>query len=184
MSPAPAGRYRVYVADWGYHTSIILEQPPAWRLGPPGEEASPFVEFAWGDRRFYKDSDYRPHSLIITLLLPSEAVTYVDGWGAAPVRGAGMRQLVLRELTEAELARLATVLSAWRAEEAPFPAVSGFAGRFYPAPGRYLWWTDCNRWTVDRLAEAGLARGGRGVIFSGQVFGRLRAFRAAAVGAT
>ena len=47
--------------------------------------------------------------------------------------------------------------------------MAGYAGRFYPGAGAYLWWTDCNRWTVDRLAAAGLARRGRGVIFSGQV---------------
>jgi hypothetical protein len=50
-----------------------------------------------------------------------------------------------------------------------FPAVSGYARRFYRAHGRYLWFTDCNRWTVERLASVGLAHGGFGVIFSGQV---------------
>ncbi|HEY2853947.1 MAG TPA: hypothetical protein VGJ18_13925 [Gemmatimonadaceae bacterium] len=53
IAPAPAGRYRVYVADWDYHTSIILQQPPNWQLGSLGAERAPFVEFAWGDRRFY-----------------------------------------------------------------------------------------------------------------------------------
>jgi hypothetical protein len=60
--PVPTGRYRVFVADWGYHTSIVVEQPRGWRLGPAGEETAPFVEYAWGDRRFYYASDFRPPS--------------------------------------------------------------------------------------------------------------------------
>ena len=59
----------------------------------------------------------------------------------------------------------------------PFAPAAGYGGRFYPARGAYLWWNDCNRWTVERLAAAGLARGGRGVIFSGQVARHLVGFR-------
>jgi hypothetical protein len=62
------------------------------------------------------------------------------------------------------------------ARESAFPPVAGYDGRFYPAHGEYLWWFDCNRWTVDRLATVGLARGGRGVIFTAQVPGRLLGF--------
>jgi hypothetical protein len=59
---------------------------------------------------------------------------------------------------------------------AAFPHVAGYKGRFYPGYGVYFWWMDCNRWTVDRLAAAGLAGSGRGVIFSGQIASRLRGF--------
>src|SRR6476661_6300270 len=55
----PAGSYRIFVVDWGYHTAIVVEQPRGWRLGPPGAEDAPFLEYAWGDRRFYYESDYR-----------------------------------------------------------------------------------------------------------------------------
>ena len=36
---ADSGAFRVFVADWGYHTSIIVEQPSGTQLGPPGREA-------------------------------------------------------------------------------------------------------------------------------------------------
>src|SRR4051812_30261666 len=68
----PAGRYRVFVVDWGYHTAVVVEQPLGWRLGPTGAEDTPFVEYAWGDRRFYLESDYRPHAVFATLFLPTE----------------------------------------------------------------------------------------------------------------
>ena len=51
LPPPPPGSYTVLVVDWGLHTAIVVEQPPGWRLGPPGTETAPFVEVAWGDRR-------------------------------------------------------------------------------------------------------------------------------------
>jgi len=183
----PTGEYRVYVANWGYHTSVIVEQPPGLRLGPTGREAARFVEFAWGNRRFYMESDYRPHSLLAALFLPTAAVTYVAAWDSPPEEIARPRTLHLRTVTAAELHALITALesSIDRADPGTpgsdrakaFASVAGYVGRFYPAFGRYLWWDDCNRWTVERLDSAGLARSGRGVILSGQVAGRLIGFR-------
>jgi len=182
VPPAPAGTYRVYVADWGYHTSIILQQPLTWQLGSLGGETASFVEFAWGDRRFYMESNYRPDALFATLFLPTEAVAYVASWNNDPARIARGRALYIRDVDAIVLAELASVLegairrSAGGGRAAAFPAVGGYSGRFYPAHGRYLWFTDCNRWTVERLVTAGLARGGVGVIFSGQVASHLIGF--------
>jgi len=179
--PGP-GPYRVYVTDWGYHTAIVVEQPPGWRLGPPGEEGAPFLEFAWGDRRYYMESDLRPHAVFATLFLPTPSVVYLDGRRAPPQVG-GPRAVFVRAVDPATLHTLLTELersivhapSGERA--AAFPAAPGYAGRFYPAYGSYLWAGDCNWWTVQRLRGAGLAGRASGVVFSGQVGGRLRGFR-------
>lgn len=183
--PQTPGLFRVYVADWGYHTSIILEQPPNWRLGPPGQEAAPFVEYAWGDRRFYMEANYRPDAVFATLLLPTESVAYVAGWRSAPEQNSRPRALFRRDLTARELQHLVGSLEAAirrtnGARTPPHPPpnrVGAFSGRFYLAERSYLWWNDCNRWVLDRLAAAELARSGRGVIFAGQVGARLRGFR-------
>ena len=179
--PATDGdRYRVLVANWGYHTAIILEQPPGWALGPPGEETARFVEFAWGDRRYYMESNYWPHAVFATLILPTASVTYVDGRDAPPARG--FRALYAREVSAAELRALASELEssirhdAAGARAPAFAPVPGYPGRFLPGVGSYLWWINCNRWTVDRLSAAGLAESGRGVIFSGDVASRLAGF--------
>lgn len=186
--PAPDnGTYAVYVADWGYHTSVLVPQPAEWALGPPGRERAAYVEYAWGDRRFYRDSDYRPHSLFATLVLPTASVTYVAGRDRAPMHADGARAIFRRDVDAATLRALAAELersirrddSGGRA--APSDPVPGYSGRFHDAYGRYLWAYDCNRWTVERLAAAGLARGGRFVVFSGQVAGRLAGFSAVEV---
>jgi hypothetical protein len=183
ITAAPPGSYRIYMADWGYHTSIIIQQPTGWRLGSLGMETAPFVEFAWGDRRYYMESDHRPQSLFAALFLPTEAVANVTSWETDPTRSAHPRALYVRDVDAGKLDSLASALessiprdSAGR-RSAPFAAVSDYSGRFYRAYGRYLWWFDCNRWTVERLAAAHLARGGPGVILSGQVARHLVGFR-------
>jgi hypothetical protein len=181
-SPAPAGHYRVYVADWGYHTSIILQQPANWQLGPLGTERAPFVEFAWGDRRFYMDGNHRPDVVFAAVFLRTDSVRYVESWRDDPARIGRPRGLYVRDIDAAQLTSLAEdVEGALRRTDslvrpAAFPQTPQDLGRFYPAHGQYLWWMDCNRWTVDRLTDVHLARGGRGVILSGQVPGRLIGF--------
>jgi hypothetical protein len=180
--PAP-GSYRVLIADWGYHTAIVAEQPRGWALGPPREERAPFLEYAWGDRRFYMESDYS--AIFATLVLPTASVVYVDGRPDPPPLG-GARSVYQRTVDAATLRTLLRELegSFQRTEDGarrePFPSVAGYRGRFYPARGRYLWANDCNWWTVQRLAGAGLADRAAGVVFSGQVSPRLRGFQPAA----
>jgi hypothetical protein len=181
----PEGRYRVFVADWGYHTAIVVEQPPGWVLGPPGEERARFLEFAWGDRRFYMESKYAPHSVFATLALPTSSVIYLDGRADPPSLGKARS---VRETT-IDATQLRTLLTEIErsfqrgddgARQPPYPPARGYGGRFFPAHGRYVWTRACNWWTVARLRAAGLARRPTGVLFSRQVSGRLLGFRPAA----
>ena len=177
----PPGRYRVHVADWGYHTAIVLEQPPGWSMGPTGEERAPFLEYAWGDRRFFMESDYRPHAVFATVALPTASVLYLDGRPDPPSL-EGARAVYSRTVDAPTLHRLIRELErTFRrtldgARLAAHPAAPGYGGRFYPARGRYLWTRNCNWWTVKRLAAAAMAGDDAGVILSGQVAGRLREF--------
>lgn len=177
----PPGTYRVLVADWGYHTAVVVEQPPGWRLGPAGEESARFLEYAWGDRRFYLESDYRPHALLGTLFLPTASVVYLDGHADPPPLG-GAEAVWARSVDASTLHALLAELErsvrhvSGGARVPAYPAAAGYGGRFYPAHGTYLWARDCNWWTVARLAAVGLASGPVGVVFTPQVPGRLRGF--------
>lgn len=178
----PAGAYDVYVIDWGYHTAIVVRQPVGWTLGPPGREAAPFLEYAWGDRRFYRDSDFRPHSVYATLFLPTASVAYLAARNRPPGPGAGPRGMWHRTVDAPTLRALVAELEGTFARDssgnrlAPSAAMAGSVARFYPARGSYLWTRDCNAWTVERLARAQLATRGRLVVFSGQVAGHLIGF--------
>ena len=182
LAPPPAGQYTIHVTDWGYHTSITIPQVAGWRLGPAGREGAAYVEYAWGDRRFYRDSDFRPHSVFATLFLPTASVTYIAGRDRAPTRAAGARSVHAREIDAATLHALVMELERTirhdrdGARTTPGVAAPGYSGRFHDAHGSYLWTRNCNRWTVDRLAAVGLAERATFVVFSGQVAGRLRGF--------
>jgi hypothetical protein len=180
-TPLEPGLYSVYVADWGYHSSIILQQPPGWTIGPADLPTAAYVEFAWGNRAYYMSVHPSVVAGLAALLIPSNSVTYVAGWAtAADLLRAGARRILVRRVSGATLQALAADLEATLDRRVQFPSVPGYVGRFYASSVRYLWWYDCNRWTVDRLAHSGLATSGRGVLFSWQVAGRLRGFESAA----
>lgn len=98
VANVPPGTYHVYVADWGYHTSIIFQQPTTWQLGSLGAETAPFVEFAWGDRRFYIESIRLPcrQRLRWTVLSRARPLSLVHRLqpldsGTSRLRGPGAR---------------------------------------------------------------------------------------------
>jgi hypothetical protein len=171
----------VFVADWGYHTAVIVEQPHGWQLGPPGEETAPFLEYAWGDRRFYYESNFRPHAVFAALFLPTESVLYLVGRPDPPPLG-GARVVVMRRVSADTVRALLEELE-HSIRHAPngtrvaaLPPATGYAGLFYPADGAYLWTRSCNWWTVTRLGAVGLAGRAAGVVFTAQVPSRLRGF--------
>ncbi|MCP9838533.1 DUF2459 domain-containing protein [Cyanobium sp. N.Huapi 1H5] len=178
----PAGRYTVLVADWGHHTSIVVPQPPGWRLGPPGAEAAPFLEVAWGDRRYFHGGERSPQAVASALFLPTDSVLFLAGHPDPP-RLAGTVAVWERQVEAPTLGALLSALerSAQRDRDgerlAPLPPRPGQRGRFFPAHAAYLWSRNCNWWTVQRLREAGLASAPTGVVVAAQVPGRLRGFR-------
>jgi len=177
----PAGSYRLFVVDWGYHAAIVVEQPRGWRLGPPGAEESPFLEYAWGDRSFYYESNHRPHAVFGTLFLPTASVLYLEARPAPPHFG-GADAVFARMVDAATLRALLTELERSIEHDAGGTRLEPLAptpldrGRFYAAHGKYLWTRNCNWWVVARLAGAGLASRPTGVIFTTQVGPRLREF--------
>jgi len=187
LPPPPPGRYRVLVADWGLHTAIVVEQPPGWRLGPPGAETAPFLEFAWGDRSYYAAGNRRPHAVAATLFLPTDSVLFLAGHPDPP-RLAGAVRVLERRVDSLTLKALLTSLerslrrSPGGGRQAPLPLPAGRSARFFPAQGAYLWPRNCNWWTLRRLGDAGLAARPEGVLFSRQVPPRLLGFRSPAAG--
>lgn len=177
----PNGKYRVFVVDWGYHTAIVVPQPPGSALGPPGSERARYLEYAWGDKRFYMESDFHLWSVFATLVLPTASVLYLEAHPDPP-SFAGARTVRARDVDAATLQALYVELERTMQRgnsgqhPAPYADHEGYAGRFYPAHGSYLWTRDCNWWTVERLRSIGLAGTSAGVVFSGQVAGRLHAF--------
>lgn len=180
---APKGDYRVWVLGYGYHTAIYLEQPPGWNLGPPGKEAAPFVEFGWGDRGWFYDSDMSWLSGANAVLIPSRTVFYVAGYDKPPAQAWPGMQLVERKFSGAELHALAQTLeqSCLRTRQgervAPLPLSPEYDGRFYPSREFYIGWHSCNHWTMEQLRKSGQDVSELGVFTQSQAFARLEAWK-------
>lgn len=176
------GRYLVFVQASAYHSSIVVEQPAGWRLGHEGSEDAPFVEFGWGERTFFMESNYCPEALVDAALLPSAAVVYVRGLEQAPDEAFWNAEAYVKECSGAEVLRLIRILEQqFRRTDAgeraqAFPPAPCCAGRFYPGRESYVIWWNCNEWTVRMMREAGLASSAAFVGFAGQVGGRLIGF--------
>jgi hypothetical protein len=182
LSPAASDSVRVFVANWGYHTSIVVEQSSSRNLGPPAYESAPFLEYAWGDRRFYMDSKYAPWSIYATLFLPTESVVYLRARSEPPDESSAVwvytRKLdaaqanLLTERLEKEFQR-----DSFGRRLPPYPKAVGYSGTFYRGKAKYIWTHDCNWWTTNKLVQAGLASSSWGVVLASQVSGRVVGFR-------
>jgi len=179
---ADSARVAVYVVGWNYHSSILVEQQPSWRLGPEGNESARFVEYGWGDRRFMMESNYWPHSLFATLFLPTESVMYVRGLDDLPEEGTWARFVRKREVQGGQARELLTILeedfvrASNGSRTRAFPPVEGYAGRFYPAREYYVIWSNCNSWVLRELRAAGFDTSPAGVVLEEQIPGRLHEF--------
>lgn len=172
--------YDLYVANWGYHTSIIVQQPQGWKLGPANAPDATFVEYSWGDLNFYMNADFSPLALFTTVFLPTPSVLHLRNWSKAPTLKNGMRHLYYRQINAQQLRTLVNSLeTSFKTSRAVvLPLVPRFRGRFYPGREYYIFWSACNAWTIRHLAKAGLAKGDLPVAIADQVAPQLRDFKA------
>lgn len=161
---APAQGVRIYVADNGVHTDLILP-PAAFRdiarpehLRDPRYGAEPWLAFGWGDRDFYLHTatwgDVNPWRVAKALVGAGSTVLHV-AHVPEPRAGAKVRALLLRP---DEYRRLVEYV---RGTFAAGPVVRGYGARdaFYSAKGGYSAFRTCNEWTGRGLRKAGVPMG-------------------------
>lgn len=172
----------VLIAGW--HTGIVL---PASELGPlmpllRSDPGARYVSFGWGNRRFYMSSHPGSGDAIAALFRSPSTVF------AQPVSTPS-------DLTASDIHihwLCADRRQVWRVDHyieqslvrpgdpvdlgaGPFPR-----SRFYASTAHYSAVHTCNTWTAAALEYAGLPVSATGVLFSGQVDGRIRDLRACA----
>lgn len=176
-------KYDIYVANWGFHTAIIIEQPYGWNLGPPNHIQARYIEYGWGDKRFFMLSDTSIPATLAAGVLPTASVVYLRGRDTIPTKQNGARQLYHRQVTPQQLYALVRSLeqSFWRTTNGervePYPRVPNFAGQFYPGREYYVIWSDCNAWTIRQLQDINVAQSHLPVILSEQVGPSLQGFQ-------
>lgn len=169
----PREGVRIYVADNGIHTDLILPvtaQGIDWRdLVQPGDLRDPrhasfsHLAFGWGDRVFYLEtpdwSAIRPETALKALFGSDGTVLHVAHM-PEPRPGPKLRAVTLRPDEYRRLAAFVRATFATGAEgrAAPIPGY-GAADVFYPARGRYSAISSCNEWTGRALRTAGVRTG-------------------------
>jgi uncharacterized protein (TIGR02117 family) len=152
---------RIYVADNGIHTDLVLPaadfadllRPEV--LGDPRYGAHRFAMFGWGDRDFYLNTPSwaEVNPLRVTKAMAGLGATVVHVHHVAEPRiGPDVRPLVL---TPDEYRRVVAYVRATFGAGAP---VRGYGGSdaFYPANGGYSAVRTCNEWTAQGLRRAGV----------------------------
>ncbi|NYT41130.1 TIGR02117 family protein [Sphingomonas sp. R-74633] len=160
----PTEGVRIYVADNGVHTDLILPVD-AFRdfarpehLADPRYGAEPYLAFGWGNRDFYlhtaKWTDVNAWRVGKALVGAGSTVLHV-AHVPEPRAGGSVRTLLLRP---EEYRRLVDHV---RGTVAAGPVVRGYGARdaFYSAKGGYSALTTCNEWTGRGLRKAGVPMG-------------------------
>jgi len=160
----PAEGVRIYVADNGVHTDLILPAA-AFRdiarpehLRDPRYGAEPYLAFGWGDRDFYLHTatwgDVNAWRVAKAMVGAGSTVLHV-AHVPEPRAGGPVRTLLLRP---EEYRRLVEHV---RTSFAAGPVVRGYGVRdaFYTARGGYSAIRTCNEWTGRGLRKAGVPMG-------------------------
>lgn len=160
----PASGVRIFVADNGVHTDLVLPARdfadlvrPA-HFADPRRAAQPMLMFGWGDRDFYLNTpswwQMNPLRAVRALAGMGPTVVHVSAI-PEPRPGAKIRTLLLRP---EEYARL---LAHVRGTFAPGAPVHGYGGHdaFYAAHGGYSAFRTCNEWSAGGLRAAGVRMG-------------------------
>ena len=172
----------VYVVDRGWHTDIGLAADDV--RGPLAAVNQPFpgvryLTFGFGERAFYA-SRHTDLFTMLRALFPSRAAILVTALRVAPSDAFGRKHVVALPLTAADLTRLDAFLWSYlrkgRNDKPQVLAPGPYPGSlFYAAAGTYDVAFTCNTWTADGLHVADLPVSAEGVVFAGQVMGRVRA---------
>ncbi|MFS2111258.1 TIGR02117 family protein [Sphingomonas sp. Sphisp140] len=160
----PAEGVRIYVADNGVHTDLILPAA-AFRdiarpehLRDPRYGTEPYLAFGWGDRDFYLHTaswgDVNAWRVAKAMVGAGSTVLHV-AHVPEPRAGGPVRTLLLRP---EEYRRLVEHV---RTSFAAGPVVRGYGARdaFYTARGGYSAIRTCNEWTGRGLRKAGVPMG-------------------------
>lgn len=143
--------------------------------------ASDYLEFGWGETRYYQAETETwwmalraalwPNSSVIHVIgapSPTPDRLYADDIVEVRISAAGLRQMA--EAIEREFAQRAPTATPVSLRALPEP------NRFYDAKRRFFFPRMCNWWVASRLEEAGCPIAPWTVIAAGQVVNKARDF--------
>ena len=154
----------VWVVDHGWHAGLVLARsaiPPGVLPEQDDFPAAQYLEFGWGDARFYETRDAGVALAIRAAFFSNGSVVHVVGLPTRPRQALSTGDVVEVRLSRPGFDALAQFVDGsfdregQRAASRRGPGLYGDSG-FYSARGRYHLLYTCNTWTADALRAAGL----------------------------
>jgi uncharacterized protein (TIGR02117 family) len=159
----PESLRSIYVVRRGWHTGVAL--PTAdwpnqdWSVLAQFAEAD-YLEFGWGDRRFYQSEPNTFWETVRAVLWPTPSVVHVIGLENPVVDNAHALDIVEVRVPIDRLTVLATAIEQEFTSRAPTQTGTLLVSTpdpnaFFKARRRFFFPRMCNWWTASRLREAG-----------------------------
>jgi uncharacterized protein (TIGR02117 family) len=170
-SPTPPGcGFLIYVLGDGMHTNLwVPVQSPLFdwnqQVGAVGRQPLStyrYLQFGWGDRRFYMETpswaQVRPTDALRALFAPQNAAALLLKGHTSPPQ-AGSETVRCLRLSQEDYVALMTFLEASFQRDAQGKTLRLGSGQdgdssFYAATGHYSILRTCNSWTADALRQA------------------------------
>ncbi len=161
--PLRQGKQQIFITSNGWHTGIVLKRNHLSHENLPEIADVPqaeFVEFGWGDAKFYPAKEATVGITLAAALMPTVAVMHVVGLPAEPSQYFTRAEVVPVSLGKQDLDRLiAFIADSFDRKSKPRadPIASGLykSSYFYPANGKFHLLNTCNSWTARALRAGG-----------------------------
>jgi uncharacterized protein (TIGR02117 family) len=160
----PAAELRtIFIVQRGWHTGVLI--PAAdwpnrrWRLLQEFT-AVDFLEFGWGDERFYQAEENTVGVAVRAALWPTPSVIHVIGLASNGPTDAQANDIVPVRVSAEGLRALTAGIEREFAGEQPIPngpevSWAPAPNRFYDAKRTFYFPRMCNWWVAKRLEDAG-----------------------------
>lgn len=167
----PVKEMDIYLVSNDIHVGIVLPKANRvydWRPFllegnfPIGFENMKWIQFGWGDKRFYFEmptaDDFSLSLALDALFLPDSAVMHVEMLPTEPVPSHYVRRV---RISYATYRKIVDEIKTWFILRNGKPVLipgKGYADydQFFEARGSYSLLKTCNAWTADIFASAGL----------------------------
>lgn len=163
-APAQPATEKIIIVNHGWHTGFVVNARDMHALLPVLQQRFPtaaYLEFGWGDRRFYPSEQFSPGLALRAILWPTATVMHVVALPADVQRyfpANVVREICLSPTQLQGLLAFLTSSFEQVHDGLPRPLGKGLYGdsAFYPGAGDYHLFNTCNVWTARGLQSAGL----------------------------
>jgi len=159
-----AADHRIYVVNHGWHTGIVVPAPPLQKAIPELERRfadSPYLEFGWGDEKFYQSGEFTSGLALRAIFWPTASVVYAASVPSGADEYFKHSAVETLCLNDEELSSLVAFISSsfHREDNGRVVALEkalSESSRLYRGVGDYYLLNTCNSWTAKALKSAGM----------------------------